>query len=152
MQNNYYINYISLLIALTIFMYVYKLEQDKCECSKDWRRDFIKVFSGIIIVLSSAFSVINCSGIKLSSALSKLVEVIAMITGMASIVYLYSLFTYSRDLIEKKCECSDKWQRLFMYYYSIIVVVLIAIMMLSLLTLLLQSKKVSKKSVSIKKA
>ena len=32
-----------------LFFHVYKLENEKCVCSRDWRRDFIKYYTSIVI-------------------------------------------------------------------------------------------------------
>ena len=44
---------IVLLINILIVNYVRKLEQVTCECSEEWKRDYIKIYSLIIMFNSS---------------------------------------------------------------------------------------------------
>ena len=42
---------ISMVLNFVFLNYVDKLEQIKCGCSNDWRREYIKVYSLITIVI-----------------------------------------------------------------------------------------------------
>ena len=44
---------IVLLINILIVNYVRKLEQVTCECSEEWKRDYIKIYSLITIIITS---------------------------------------------------------------------------------------------------
>lgn len=133
---------VSAILAAIVFVYVYNLEQDeKCGCSKDWRRDFIKAYSGVLIVLTSIGFLIQVSGVNINGTLRGVVKSIGGIMGLVAFVYIYALFTYSQKLIIEKCECSDNWQRTFIYYYSMVLAVIMLFVVIGLVSLLISKKK-----------
>ena len=111
---------ISLILNFIFLNYVDKLEKIKCGCSQDWRRDFIKVYSILVIVLI-------CAGFFLDT--KKLLKndiVLGFLTlvQLAGFIYLYCLYTFSRDLKNGNCECSETWERKLIYNYSMIIIML----------------------------
>ena len=111
---------ISLILNFIFLNYVDKLEKIKCGCSQDWRRDFIKVYSILVIV-------IICAGFFLDTKkLLKNDTVLGFLTlvQLAGFIYLYCLYTFSRDLKNGNCECSETWERKLIYNYSIIIIML----------------------------
>lgn len=121
---------IGITISTLILKYVYDLEKQKCLCSKDWRRTYIKYFSGLLILIGilGLFGIDQMNIAK--STKSKLLPLFAIITALltvASFVYLYALYMFSHDLIRHKdCPCSESHLRTFVYYYSILVILLYA--------------------------
>lgn len=111
---------ISLILNFIFLNYVDKLEKIKCGCSQDWRRDFIKIYSILVIVLI-------CAGFFLDTKkLLKNDTVLGFLTlvQLAGFIYLYCLYTFSRDLKNGNCECSETWERKLIYNYSIIIIML----------------------------
>lgn len=116
---------IAVLISLIIIKYVYDLENKKCKCSKDWRRDYIKIFAFITLVISVISCALTFSKVVLSNSFRIPIHIILSAYMIASIVNIYALFTYSQKLmVYKKCHCSDTWSRTFLYYYSMVFAVL----------------------------
>ena len=111
---------ISLILNFIFLNYVDKLEKIKCGCSQDWRRDFIKVYSILVIV-------IICAGFFLDTKkLLKNNSILGFLTlvQLAGFIYLYCLYTFSRDLKNGNCECSETWERKLIYNYSMIIIML----------------------------
>ena len=111
---------ISLILNFIFLNYVDKLEKIKCGCSQDWRRDFIKVYSILVIVLI-------CAGFFLDTKkLLKNNTILGFLTlvQLAGFIYLYCLYTFSRDLKNGNCECSETWERKLIYNYSMIIIML----------------------------
>ena len=116
---------IAIIISLIILKYVYDLEHSKCKCSKDWRRDYIKIFAYITIAISIISCILTFSNVVLSNSFRIPIHMIITTYMIASIVNIYALFTYSQKLmIYEKCDCSDTWSRTFLYYYSMVFAVL----------------------------
>jgi hypothetical protein len=113
-----------LLVHLIFLHYVYNLEKNNCTCSVDWRRTFIKYFSGILIlqILLSVFL-----STHKNKFVKQLLKVLLFTSSILGIVYLYSLVTYSMKLKNQNCECSKNIQREFMYWFSLVVFVLFAL-------------------------
>ena len=80
---------------LYILTYIYLLKKNYCECSEDWRRDFIKVYSILVIVLI-------CAGFFLDTKkLLKNDTVLGFLTlvQLAGFIYLYCLLSYIYELV-----------------------------------------------------
>ena len=121
-------SFIGILINLLIFKYVYDLEDDKCLCSKDWKRKYIKYFSAILVASGLLSFVIKfLPNVKMTYAITLLMSMLGSVFIIASVVYLYALYMFSHDLIKhKECPCSENNLRTFVYYYSIIVLIAVA--------------------------
>jgi hypothetical protein len=119
---------VTLITALFIIFYSYILKYvndlnvKKCECSENWKRDFIKYFSmaaiGVIVVLLVLVFVERLS--ELPSGLKLFSKLLNWVYILAFIVFLGVLFTYTRNLLKTKCECSEDKMRTIMHYFSAI--------------------------------
>ena len=49
---------------------------------------------------------------------------ILTLVQLCGFIYLYCLYTFTRDLLVKNCECSESWERKLMYNYSLIILIL----------------------------
>lgn len=116
---------IAIIISMLILEYTLRLERENCECSRDWRRDYIKIFAIITIV----FSLLMCfrnfilpRGLKVPRELGALMYLIITMYMIGAFVNVYAMFSYSQKLMcEKNCVCANTWTRDFIYYYSMIV-------------------------------
>lgn len=122
-------NYImSLLVNGLILYYIYYLEQDKCNCKRDWRHDYIKYFSLTLIVLNTLLMVLD-NNIGLSAQ-----AFIISCMIIFNLINIYCIYTYIRDLDRDKCLCAVKDNKLLhtvLYYYRYLLV-LSALMMVLL--------------------
>lgn len=121
---------IGVIISVLIFKYVYDLEEEKCVCSRDWKRTYIKYFS-VFLIICGLFSIAGLSSGKLllksNNTVFILFVLLSVIVSIGSIVYLYALYMFSHNLIRHiECPCSKSHLRTFTYYYSIIVILLYA--------------------------
>lgn len=100
-----------------VLSWIFKLER-QCNCSKDWRRDFIKYYSfaGVAVVLAAL-------------AKFRLPPVVMMTIGLAGLVNLYSVLSYIPALQRNACTCAteDDWRDNFIYWYMILSVVTVVI-------------------------
>jgi hypothetical protein len=116
-----------LVVAGLIYYYVVQLEQTKCECSKNWRRDYIKYYNFImmIYILINLFGGGGSTSKTKSSSIGKLLSNTSVLSVILflSIVEIYALFTYIRDLRRNDCICATETQNdiyIFLKYYSIL--------------------------------
>ena len=122
---------VSIVMNLAIMTYVLNMERDQCQCSVDWRRDYIKYFS-IALVLSILFRTFVNSG-KLVAQLPKLISLgLPVLMGIGSMVYLYSMLSYAIKMRDNKCECSKHTTREFMYWYVMTIVLILVLSMVSM--------------------
>jgi hypothetical protein len=135
---------IGIVVNLAVMTYVLNMERDQCQCSVDWRRDYIKYFS-IISVLSILFKAFINSG-KLAATLPKLISIgLPVLMAIGGIVYIYSMLSYAIKMRDNKCGCSEHSTREFMYWY------IMAIILSSVLVVITRMVVVMDGSVKIKK-
>ena len=132
---------LTVILYYIFFNYVLTLEKLKCDCSKDWRRDYIKYYSTIAMVMIA---------IKLfNNKITEYVDVdilnkIYLLDFFAGFIYLYVLLTYSYDLKNSQCKCSESPIRTFIYHYSIIILVLYAIISIASLSAIIHTQMMAK--------
>ena len=135
MQLNYLLVRDIAIIALNLLLvyYVLKLEADKCTCSDDWRRDYIKYYTLITIgyiMFSFTFPVIRAI---------KLIQIPLMIAGIVNIYYVY---TYMRALLESNCVCAVKEHsnlHEFFMFESLISVILVCIAVIFMISVIMST-------------
>ena len=128
--SNVILSLMTLIAALFIVFYTYILKYindlnvQKCECSENWKRDFIKYFSmaaiGVIVLLLVLLFINRLA--TLPRALITLSNVLRGVYVIAFIVFLGVLFSYTRNLsnCETGCKCSEDKMRTIMQYFSAI--------------------------------
>lgn len=108
---------VGLALQSIVLSWIFKLER-QCNCSKDWRRDFIKYYSftGVAVLLATL-------------AKFRLPPVVMMTIGLAGLVNLYSVLSYVPMLTRNACTCAteDDWRDNFIYWYMILSVVMVVL-------------------------
>lgn len=108
---------VTLAINIAIIYYIIGLEKDKCKCVRDWRHDYIKYYTAVMITLNVLGLV---GGVKLSISTngpdgSQIVFIVAIVVALAMLaavgVQIYSIFTYVGDLNKTKCTCATEDMR-----------------------------------------
>ena len=119
---------IVLLINILIVNYVRKLEMITCECSNEWKRDYIKIYSLLTIVITSLIClipifmhIVNLDYNIKSLLSSKFITTLSTLYTLFGLVNVYALFTYSQKIVLSYCKCSKSWERTFIYYYSMLI-------------------------------
>lgn len=109
-----------LLINILIFIYLKKLEKKKCECSRNWNHQFLKLFSVLSIIIflfAITFKIIN-----INIKPNKLFIILYNIYFVLGLVNIYLLYKYTKNMKNSKCrqsiECSESKETKFFYYYS----------------------------------
>ena len=119
---------IVLLVNILIVNYVRKLERVSCDCSQNWKRDYIKYYSLVTVIVTVFIALIplflQLANVKynVTKFLSnKFVVLISYLYTLFGIANVYALFTYSQQIVLSRCDCSHSWERTFMYYYSMLI-------------------------------
>jgi hypothetical protein len=147
----YIIIFISLIILCpSIFIWISKLETDKCECSESWHRDFLKYNSIILpfLFLLSIFlilliiiyiSIMNNYNKVLNETFIKILSILTFIIIICYTIYSIPNYTILLDYIKIlkniDCKCSENWIRDFGYiiekiyyiYYLLLLLIIIYI-------------------------
>jgi len=108
---------IGITANVIILLYVLQLEREYCECSKNWKRDYIKYWS-IVVIISTVISLLIPSLLDpkkiIKNSLHMLYFSISLLVGL---FYTITLIVYYVQLHKKKnCICSQDWKKHFMIY------------------------------------
>jgi hypothetical protein len=87
--------------------WILKLEKDSCTCSADWRRDYMKYYFMLAIVL------------QVLMVAKKNIKVLAIPAALATLLYLWASISYINDQRKKNCECSKSRERLALFIFSV---------------------------------
>lgn len=118
---------ISIILFVTIYVYIVHLEKIGCTCAMTGDTNFIKNFSlfGSIYMFITIFiphSVIQSSG---NSMVSFLLSLIDIIFNLVAIYFFYITYRYTRYLVNEKCKCSDDIRKDIISVGSIIIFMLL---------------------------
>ena len=114
-------------IFFIIYYYLKNLEDEMCNCVRDWRHDFIKYMS-IILIFPLCLYIFNINILN---------EVCKSIFMYLLLIYIYVFNTYIEYLNTKKCNCAVEKQKILHSYLMIIYYIVKVIIYLLLLLLLL---------------
>ena len=107
---------ITALVNMLIFNYVYKLEKSKCPCSKGWKRTYIKYYS--LLTIFVCIILIGNIIPNISQAYLKFISFVYFVFGLVNV---YALFKFSQHIVINNCDCTNSWERIYIYYYSMII-------------------------------
>ena len=104
---------------LYILTYIYLLKKNYCECSEDWRRDFIYYYSLVYI-----FTVVT---FVIYPELFYKNFMFSLIMGLLLLVNIYCLYTYPDMLDENdKCKCAKnpitKFMKILGIFYIVVMI------------------------------
>jgi magnesium-transporting ATPase (P-type) len=126
-------NAVGLVVQGIILSWILKIEK-KCDCSKDWRRDYIKYVSIINIALTFLMLfLITFMRQKLINGITGLgargVKAMGVVAALAVLVNLISILTYIPDLKKRDCTCAleNDWRDNFIFWWMLIGTILMFI-------------------------
>jgi hypothetical protein len=130
---------ISVTINFIFLNYVDKLEKMNCKCADSWKKTFIQIYSTIVIVFQVTMLLGSYSTIsKIMIQNRKKILFLLSVYQIGGIVYIYTLYSYSKNLKKISCQCADKWERTLMYNYSLIALIAyVSIFILNFIIMLL---------------
>ena len=107
---------INIILYFITFSWIIILEKYKCDCSKDWKREFIKYFI-LVLILYILISIISNF---ISTPLNSILEYIKYVVYIGELFFIVITFIYIQELIKNKCECSNMMQRDITLVYTIV--------------------------------
>ena len=103
---------VGILYHLLVILYLVNLENEACNCILDWRHNYLKYFSSVLVVVGIITLFIDLSKSHLASLLK-------LVLCVGSLVNIYCLFTYIGDLDATNCKCARDKQRTMHYFLYI---------------------------------
>ncbi len=134
-------------ISIMAVTWIHKLEDLKCICSDDFRRDYIKYFLYIYIGIISLIYIVTA--MIYFGFLSKFTDSLAM-NVVKNVFYLSlilnSVFVVSWifELKEKNCKCSEDIRREIYYVLNWIYIAFVALVIISMIFFFLVGMNVKK--------
>ena len=92
---------ISLIINCVIIYFTLQLERPECQydCKLDWRHNFVK-YTAMLCVANTLVMI----GVNSENMFAK---VLFNITSLASLINLFVLYSYMRDITNSNCSCAN---------------------------------------------
>lgn len=100
---------VGILYNLLVILYIVNIEKKTCNCLRDWRHDYLKYFSAVLVVVGVLSLLVDTTNIPLARLLK-------VALGVGSLVNIYCLFTYVGDLDATNCRCARDDQRAMHYF------------------------------------
>lgn len=113
---------LGLVVQGIVLSWILKIEK-KCDCSKDWRRDFMKFYSIFSILFAFILMFLR------ERALLLIGKPILGVLTVIGIVNLASILTYIPSLKKRECTCAieDDWRDNFIFWWTLIGLLLMII-------------------------
>ena len=108
---------VNILFYGLALLWITRLESSGCECSRDWRRDYMKYFFLAVIL----FQAVLLTGVS-----KDLIKLMGGPIGVASLVYLWVTITYVRGLRQSACGCAGGYQQTVLYWMAVVQAALLA--------------------------
>ena len=112
--------FISLIIYFLYINYINKLEREKCCCSNNPNRTYIKYYTALLILINIFATLYPNELNQLLKRKNPFINVIALVSISSFIYYIYVLRTYSTSLINQPCKCANEVELFFMKYHSLV--------------------------------
>jgi len=115
---------IGIIYNIIILYYVFNLENEDCNCIRDWRHDFIKYYTIAMLIWITIGIIFQ---INKKSELAMVILNTSMFLGLINI---YCLYTYVGDLEKTRCACAivkTKNSHYFLYVWRYVLVLIIVL-------------------------
>ena len=118
-----------LLCNVGIFLYILEIEKEDCECSRNWKRDFAKYFS-VVVMIYSLLVILFKNQLKFAAY-----ALVFRLYSLVALAYSIIILVYFTQLVVNKCECSKDWKRALLLYpvLSIPVAIIVSVVFLMVL-------------------
>jgi UPF0716 family protein affecting phage T7 exclusion len=122
---------LGIVLMVTTYMYIQKLERVACQCAEHPYRNFIKNY----ILFAIGFLVITtfvppAVADKLFGANFAVVyKLIQVLYGFATVIFFIYALLYVRYLVKEKCKCSEDIRREVLYYWSVAEIIIIGVIL-----------------------
>ncbi len=111
---------VPVVISILFLQWILKMENIKCSCSVDWKREYIKhyiflyLFALGVNLLSNIYNIINNKNPNV------LLHYFNVLMGLLTIINIIISIIYINELKNNRCLCSEDIRREIYYYFNII--------------------------------
>ena len=119
-------------VGYILISYTKSLENQKCACSSNIRRKYVKYYGYFIFVAALLGLSLFIGYIKYPS-LRKFKSLFKIFILVVQFLATYVIYTYSKVIEDGKCPCSKSWKKVFLKYYSYVMLIFMSLLFFCLL-------------------
>lgn len=120
-----------LVIYGTIFGYVRKLEDSKCECSASWQRTYIKWFLGLLIIYNTFLVVLALLDLHDPLTSGVIGAVLSAAISIGTVVFVVAGLQYINNVKESSCKCSAGLGRNVLFVWALVLGITVVVSMVN---------------------
>lgn len=123
-------------ISIMAVTWIHKLEDLRCICSDDFRRDYIKYFLYIYIALVSVFYIVTALiffGLLQEFKDNMVMSILKNVFYLSLILNSIFVVSWIFELKEKDCKCSEDVTREIYYVLNWIYIAFVALVIISII-------------------
>jgi hypothetical protein len=126
------IYFINIVLYFLTFSWIIMMEKEKCACSADWKRDYIKYYLMSMIMFILLMFVHT---LVFSNRYEYIFQYVKYVFLLSELVFIAIVFIYIRDLIRKRCECSNSIARDITLIYTITdgIIIILSLLLASII-------------------
>jgi len=128
---------IDIILYFVTFSWIVLLEKNKCNCSSNWKRYFIKYYIIFILTIILFVIILQFLPKHITVRYSKYIHSIGMFILLTELIYVCVVFIYIKDLINNNCKCSDMPQRDITLLYSVTDIVIFVVSLIYAISLII---------------
>ena len=126
------IYFINIVLYFLTFSWIIMMEKENCKCSADWKRTYIKYYllSMIIFII-----ILFVHMLVFNNMYENIFEYVKYVFLLSELVFITIVFIYIRDLIKKRCECSNSIARDITLIYTITdgIIIILSLLLASII-------------------
>lgn len=119
---------ISIIYNICVLIYILNLENEDCNCFRDWRHEFIKYYSfGLIVwgMFSLAFN--------LYESKNEVINIAKKLSMVAYFINVWCIYSYVGILDYTQCKCAIQQTKKIHYFLYLFRYILVAFVFLGLI-------------------
>jgi len=131
---NIVLNSFILVLLISVYFYIEKMENNGCLCANHPNKDFIKTFSIIIMVFLMITMFVTTPYVieMFGNIVAGIYVFVKFVLYILCIVYFYMTIDYIRFLVNEKCKCSEDIRRELILSGSILEITLFIMVLLTI--------------------
>jgi len=121
---------LGIVLMITTYMYILKLERIQCACSDHPYRNYIKnyILFAIAFLFFTMF-ITPAAAVKMFGQTFGVVYSVAQVLyGFATFIFFIYALQYVRFLMKEKCKCSEDVRREVLYVWSMAEIIIISVL------------------------
>ena len=122
------------VLYIVLFLYIQNLERSRCDCSKDWRRTYLKWFFLAMSVYSAVMLFVTIANGQLALPFAHSVA-ITLVLLVAFTLFIVFAIQYSLKLNKAHCKCANGVSKDLMFVWALALLCITIFTLLSIFSI-----------------